>query len=111
MKAEEKVIHYIREGLKDEHGESYDKLSEEQQNDLIALVIQEHIEKCGRKSAIADPSRSWKEDRMNRIYTMQDWERDGDFSAVPGQQVEPEIYRFFLNLMPIRPLPKNEITA
>jgi len=48
---------------------------------------------------------------MNRIYTMQDWERDGDFSAVPGQQVEPEIYRFFLNLMPIWPLPKNEITA
>jgi len=49
MKAEEKVIHYIREGIKDEHGESYDKLSEEQQNDLIALVIQEHIEKMRKE--------------------------------------------------------------
>ena len=49
MKAEDKVIHYIREGLREKHGESYDKLSGEQQNDLIALVIQEHIEQMRKE--------------------------------------------------------------
>ena len=49
MKAEEKVIHYIREGLRDKHGQSYDKLSDEQQNDLILLVIREHIEQMRKE--------------------------------------------------------------
>ena len=49
MKAEEKVIHYIREGLREKHGESYDKLSEEQQKDLILMFFQEHIEKMRKE--------------------------------------------------------------
>ena len=48
---------------------------------------------------------------MNRIYTMQDWERDGTFSAAPGQQIEPAIYEFFYNLTQLQLLPRNEITA
>ena len=49
MKAQEKVIHYIREGLLDKHGEYYAMLSEEQQNELILMVIQEHIEKMRKE--------------------------------------------------------------
>ena len=49
MKAEEKVIHYIREGLREKHGEFYAKLSEEEQNDLIAMVIRENIEKMRKE--------------------------------------------------------------
>ena len=48
---------------------------------------------------------------MNRIYTMQDWERNGSFNAAPGQQIEPAIYEHFYERMPIQRLPRNEITA
>jgi hypothetical protein len=49
MNAEEKVIHYIRRGLEDERGEEYAKLSEEQQNELILMVIREHIEQMRKE--------------------------------------------------------------
>ena len=48
---------------------------------------------------------------MNRIYTMQDWERSRSFNAAPGQQIEPAIYEHFYESMPIHRLPRNEITA
>ena len=49
MKAEEKVIHYIRRGLQEEHGKNYANLSEEQQNEMILMVIREHIEKMRKE--------------------------------------------------------------
>ena len=49
MKPEEKVIHYIRRGLQEKHGEGYDTLSPEQKNDLICLVIREHIEQMRKE--------------------------------------------------------------
>ena len=49
MKAEEKVIHYIRMGLQEERGEQYAKLSEEQQNELILMVIREHIDQMRKE--------------------------------------------------------------
>ena len=49
MKAQEKVTHYIRIGLEKEHGENYAKLSEEQQNEMILMVIREHIEKMRKE--------------------------------------------------------------
>jgi len=49
MKAEEKVIHYIRMGLQEECGEEYANLSEEQQNDLVWMVIHEHIEQMRKE--------------------------------------------------------------
>ena len=49
MNAEEKVIHYIRKGLREKHGEHYAMLSDEQKNDLVLLVIQEHIEQMRKE--------------------------------------------------------------
>lgn len=49
MKAEEKVIHYIRIGLQEKHGEEFTTLSTEGQNDLIWLVIREHIEQTRKE--------------------------------------------------------------
>lgn len=49
MKPEEKVIHYIRRGLQERHGEEYNTLSPEQKNDLICLVIREHIEQMRKE--------------------------------------------------------------
>ena len=49
MKAEEKVIHYIRKGLQEKHGNEFDTLSTEGQNELILLVIREHIEQMKKE--------------------------------------------------------------
>ena len=49
MSAEEKVIHYIREGLKEKHEENYYMLSRDQQNDLVWMVIHEHIEQMRKE--------------------------------------------------------------
>ena len=49
MKAEEKVIHYIRRGLEEEHGEEYAMLTPEQKNDLVCMVIREHIEQMRKE--------------------------------------------------------------
>lgn len=49
MNAEEKVIYYIRKGLEDQHGENFNQLTEEQQNDMILMVIREHIEQMRRE--------------------------------------------------------------
>ena len=49
MKAEEKVIHYIRKGLEETHGEGFSKLSEDRQNDLVWMVIREHIEQMRKE--------------------------------------------------------------
>ena len=49
MKPEEKVIHYIRRGLQEKHGAEYDMLSPEQKNDMICLVIREHIEQMRKE--------------------------------------------------------------
>ena len=49
MKTQEKVIHYIRRGLQEEHGMNYANLSEEQQNEMILMVIREHIEKMRKE--------------------------------------------------------------
>lgn len=49
MKPEEKVIHYIRLGLQERHGEDYDTLSRDQQDDLVWMVIREHIEQMRRE--------------------------------------------------------------
>lgn len=34
------------------------------------------------------------------IYTNDDWELDGTFSADPGQEIEESIYEYFFNCMP-----------
>ena len=49
MKPEEKVIHYIRLGLQEKHGEDYDMLSRDQQDDLVWMVIHEHIEQMRKE--------------------------------------------------------------
>lgn len=49
MDAEKKVIHYIRNGLREKHGENYDMLSPEQKNDLVWMVIHEHIEQMRKE--------------------------------------------------------------
>lgn len=49
MKAEEKVIHYIRKGLEERHGEEYVMLSPEQKDDLVWMVIHEHIEQMKKE--------------------------------------------------------------
>lgn len=49
MKAEEKVIHYIRKGLQEKHGLGFTALSTEGQNDLIWMVIREHIEQMRKE--------------------------------------------------------------
>lgn len=35
-----------------------------------------------------------------KVYTMEDWERDGVLRHVPGQQVDSEIYYRMLNTLP-----------
>ncbi len=49
MDAEKKVIHYIRRGLQEKHGEDYDMLSPEQKDDLVWMVIREHIEQMRKE--------------------------------------------------------------
>ena len=49
MDAEKKVIHYIRKGLQEKHGENYDMLSPEQKNDLVWMVIHEYIEQMRKE--------------------------------------------------------------
>lgn len=49
MKPDEKVIHYIRRGLQERHGEDYDMLSRESQDDLVYLVIREYIEQMRKE--------------------------------------------------------------
>lgn len=41
----------------------------------------------------------------NNIYTMQQWEKDREFKAEPGQEIAPEIYDEMLNVLPPRSLP------
>lgn len=43
------MIHYIRRRLEEEHGKNYTKLSEEQQNDLVWMVIREHIKQMKKE--------------------------------------------------------------
>lgn len=40
-------------------------------------------------------------------YTVMQWELDGDFSAVPGQEIAPEIYDDLLNVVPPLSLPRD----
>ena len=49
MKPEEKVIHYIRKGFHEKYGEDYANLSQEQQEDLVWMVIHEHIEQMRKE--------------------------------------------------------------
>ena len=44
------------------------------------------------------------------IYTREDWQRDGSFKAVPGQEVAEEIYREMLDCMPPYSLPRIPAT-
>ena len=37
---------------------------------------------------------------MEKVYTMQDWQRDGVFNANIGQEVEDAVYYEFLNCVP-----------
>ena len=41
-----------------------------------------------------------------RAYTREDWHQDRTFSAAPGQEVEEEIYAYFLDCMPPLRLPR-----
>ena len=49
MSAEEKLINAVREGLLDKHGEDFAMLPPEQQNEWIALMIQEYIEQMRKE--------------------------------------------------------------
>ncbi len=48
---------------------------------------------------------------MNRIYTMQDWERNRSFNAAPGQQIEREIYELLYEKMAVQRLPRTAETS
>ena len=41
----------------------------------------------------------------NNIYTVQQWKKDREFKAEPGQEIAPEIYDEMLNVLPPRSLP------
>ena len=43
-------------------------------------------------------------------YTREDWERDHDFNAVPGQEIDAEIYEEMFEVLPPIRLPRNERT-
>lgn len=47
---------------------------------------------------------------MNDIYTMEQWQRDRVFAAVPGQEIDQEIYIDMLNCMPPIDLPEEART-
>ena len=47
----------------------------------------------------------------DRVYTREDWEADGTFSPVAGQEIAPEIYDYMLDVTPPRRLPRCERTA
>ena len=38
------------------------------------------------------------------IYTIQDWEKDGTFKALEGQEIDAAIYYEMRDVMPISPL-------
>lgn len=41
------------------------------------------------------------------MYTVRQWELDDDFSAIPGQEIAPEIYEDLLNVVPPLSLPRD----
>lgn len=43
-----------------------------------------------------------------KIYTMEEWEKDGSFKAEPGQQISEEIYNQMLNCMPPKSIPRGK---
>ena len=49
MKPEKKEIHYIRKGLQEKHCVGFTSLSTEGQNELICMVIREHIEQMRKE--------------------------------------------------------------
>ena len=42
------------------------------------------------------------------IYTMQEWENDRKFRAVPGQEITAEVYDHMLNAMPPKSIPQEK---
>ena len=42
------------------------------------------------------------------VYTMEQWNTDRDFKAVPGQEITEQIYDEMLNCMPPEDLPRNK---
>ena len=42
-------------------------------------------------------------------YTREDWQRDQSFKAVPGQEIEKEIYEDMFNVLPPLRLPRNKV--
>lgn len=44
-------------------------------------------------------------------YTREDWQRDRDFKAVAGQEIDEEIYNEMFNVLPPLRLPHNEYCA
>lgn len=49
MNAEEKVLHHIREGLLDRHGEDFAMMTTEQQNAMILMILQENLEQMRKE--------------------------------------------------------------
>lgn len=50
MKADEKVIHYIRKSLHDKYGDDYTALTQEQQEDLLLMVLNENLEQMRKEN-------------------------------------------------------------
>ena len=42
------------------------------------------------------------------IYTVEQWEKDNNFNATPGQEIEVEIYEQMLEVLPPLSLPRAE---
>lgn len=43
---------------------------------------------------------------MNKIYSTEQWQRDGEFKAQPGQEITEQIYEEMFNCLPPRRLPR-----
>ena len=45
---------------------------------------------------------------MNSIYTLDDWQMDGNFGAEKGQEISRDVYETFYNQLPPQYLPRGE---
>lgn len=49
MNAQEKLIYHLNEALREQHGEAYDKMTEEEQAELLIQVINDHTKQMRKE--------------------------------------------------------------
>jgi hypothetical protein len=49
LNAQEKLIYHLNEALREQHGEEYDRMTEEEQAGLLIQVINDHTEQMRRE--------------------------------------------------------------